>query len=322
MLDTRLEEGGLVLRGELQIFCLYESQNMKTEWVEQNVPFEGRLSCDGAQEDMYHCVYASLADDSIETRLDEDGELRIFGVEASLEVRYTIYGEEKISVLEDLYALGRKLVPAREETVLESLVMENNSKCRLTEQLSLPEIREGTLQICHSGGFLQMEPAQIRDGDIKVEGVLNVSFLYVRADDSQPFDIWQGMVPFSHVIECGNAGPDMKYDISGSLEQLSVSLLGNGEAEVKAALSFQVFLRRPEIIENIVDIEDLPVDKKELENAPGIVGYIVKEGDTLWDLARKYNTTEDGIRQVNDIKDTGIKPGERLLIFKENMSIL
>ena len=43
-LDTRLEEGGLVLRGELQIFCLYESQNMKTEWVEQSVPFEGRLS--------------------------------------------------------------------------------------------------------------------------------------------------------------------------------------------------------------------------------------------------------------------------------------
>lgn len=321
-LDTRLEDGGLVLRGELQVFCLYESQNMKTEWVEQSVPFEGRLSCEGAGEEMYHCVYASLGDDSIEARLDEDGEVRIFGVEASLEVRCTVYREEKIRILEDLYAPGRKLTPEREEVILESLVMQNHSKCRLTEQLSLPEIREGTLQICHSSGFLQMEPAQIQDGEIRAEGVLNVMFLYVRADDEQPFGIWQGMVPFSHSIECSGASEEMRCDIEGSLEQLSVSLLGNGEAEVKAALSFQVFLRKPERVDNILDVSEQPVDAKELENAPGIVGYIVKEGDTLWDLARRYNTTEEGIREVNDIKEGTLRPGDRLLIFKENMGIL
>ena len=47
---------------------------------------------------------------------------------------------------------------------------------------------------------------------------------------------------------------------------------------MKAALSFQVFLRRPEKVENILDVSEQPVDPKELENAPGIVGYIVKEG--------------------------------------------
>ncbi len=321
-LDTRLEEGGLLLRGELQVFCLYESQNMKTEWVEQSVPFEGRLSCDGAGEGMYHCVYASLGEDSIEARLDEDGEVRVIGVEASLEVRCTVYREEKLRILEDLYAPGRRLTPVREETVLESLVMQNHSKCRLTERLSLPEIREGTLQICHSSGFLQMEPARIKDGEIQAEGVLNVAFLYVRADDEQPFGIWQGMVPFSHSIECGGASDAMRCDIEGSLEQLSVSLLGSGEAEVKAGLSFQVFLRRPEAVENILDVSEQPADPKELENAPGIVGYIVKEHDTLWDIARRYNTTEESIREDNGMKDGMPRPGERLLIFKANMGIL
>lgn len=178
------------------------------------------------------------------------------------------------------------------------------------------------MQICHSSGFLQMEPAQIQDGEIRAEGVLNVMFLYVRADDEQPFGIWQGMVPFSHSIECSGASEEMRCDIEGSLEQLSVSLLGNGEAEVKAALSFQVFLRKPERVDNILDVSEQPVDAKELENAPGIVGYIVKEGDTLWDLARRYNTTEEGIREVNDIKEGTLRPGDRLLIFKENMGIL
>ena len=49
---------------------------------------------------------------------------------------------------------------------------------------------------------------------------------------------------------------------------------------------------------------------------------VIQEGDTLWDLARRYNTTEEGIREVNDIKEGTLRPGDRLLIFKENMGIL
>ena len=91
---------------------------------------------------------------------------------------------------------------------------------------------------------------------------------------------------------------------------------------MKAGLSFQVFLRRPEAVENILDVSEQPADPKELENAPGIVGYIVKEHDTLWDIARRYNTTEESIREDNGMKDGMPRPGERLLIFKANMGIL
>ena len=64
----------------------------------------------------------------------------------------------------------------------------------------------------------------------------------------------------------------------------------------------------------------VPVD--EMENRPGIVGYIVKSGDELWDLAKKYMTTVEGIREVNELETDAIKLGDKLLIFKENMSIL
>ena len=52
------------------------------------------------------------------------------------------------------------------------------------------------------------------------------------------------------------------------------------------------------------------------------MGYIVKEGDDLWSLAKNYSTTKEGIMEVNELTSEDIKPGEKLLIFKENMSIL
>ena len=48
----------------------------------------------------------------------------------------------------------------------------------------------------------------------------------------------------------------------------------------------------------------------------------MKDGDSLWYLAKKYKTTVEGIREVNILESDSIKCGDKLLIFKENMSIL
>lgn len=72
----------------------------------------------------------------------------------------------------------------------------------------------------------------------------------------------------------------------------------------------------------ITDLKMEKISMEELEKRPGIVGYIVKEGDDLWTLAKRYSTTKEGIMEVNEMTDEMIKPGDRILIFKENMSIL
>ena len=76
-------------------------------------------------------------------------------------------------------------------------------------------------------------------------------------------------------------------------------------------------------IENIkvITMEERPMD--ELAKRPGIVGYAGKDGDDLFSLAKRFGTTEESICEVNGIeKEKGLRPGERILIFKENLSIL
>ena len=60
---------------------------------------------------------------------------------------------------------------------------QNHSKCKVTEQLSLPEIKDDILQICHSSARIQIERTEPADNGIQIEGVLHISFLYVKADE-------------------------------------------------------------------------------------------------------------------------------------------
>ena len=114
----------------------------------------------------------------------------------------------------------------------------------------------------------------------------------------------------------------MNYHISSILEQLSVGLLGGEEVEVKAVLAFHCFFRKPVRMQMISELKLEPIDLNELEKRPGVIGYIVKDGDELWNLAKRYSTTMEGIMEVNEMKDEKLKVGDRILIFKENMSIL
>ena len=275
----------------------------------------------GVMPGMYHQSELHLTDINVEPRMDENGEMRILGIEATLQVRLIVYEEEKIQILEDLYMLDHICIPEVKEKRFFRLKLQNHSKCRISEELTLPELKEDILQICHCKGKIQMETVKAETDGVHIDGVLHLQFLYVREDDQTPFGVWNGMVPFSYLLENGGGEPDME-DMDCTVEQLSVNLMGSGEVEVKAVLAFNCFQKEPVQIQNIESAEFRPMDTEELESRPGIVGYFVQQGDTLWNLAKKYNTTVENIKEVNYIEKEGINKGDKILIFKQNLGIL
>lgn len=321
-LDIRMGQDEILLRGDLLVFCMYLSAEEKPDWIEQSVPFEGRILCDGVSENMYYHIQHSLEDTLADIRLDEDGEMRVLGIEATLSLRMNIFGEEETEILRDLYSLDQQCVFETKDTVLEELLMQNQSKCKISERLSLPELKDDVLQIIHSQGSIQVESEQYTEEGIRVEGILHLSFLYLRGNDIEPYGNWQGMVPFSWLIEY----PAMPDKVSGSLsshvEQLAVTLAGSEAVEVKAVLSFDIFLVKLTPVEVIISVRMEPLDMERLSEQPGIVGHIVQNGEDLWSLAKKYMTTVEGIKEINGLNDEKVSSGDKLLIFKENVSIL
>lgn len=63
------------------------------------VPYEGKIDCYDADETMYYQAEPKIVDAMVDVKLDEDGELRIFEIEAVMEVCAVVYGEEQADVL-------------------------------------------------------------------------------------------------------------------------------------------------------------------------------------------------------------------------------
>ena len=66
----------------------------------------------------------------------------------------------------------------------------------------------------------------------------------------------------------------------------------------------------------IDEVEDLPFDEEEIARIPSITGYIVKKGDTLWNIAKRYGTTIDKIKQYNENVEEPLESGRKLFLIK------
>ena len=316
--DVRIQEESLDIRGELFLFVLYEKEGEKKsrEWIETSLPFQQSLECSGSGSGQIPDVEVTLSGVRLETVPDPDGEERMIQAEAVLNVNIRLYEEETVEILSDVYTPEKELIPVCREEGYESLAGRNFSKCRASDRVRMNPEAPRMLQFCHSKGEVRIDEARMTEQGIQVEGAVEVSILYVTSDDSMPFAVMEGDVPFSHLIEVEDPGEHCRFSLHAGLEQLSAAMVDSEEIEVKAGIDLNAFAAREQKGSFLTDIREKELDLARIQEMPGIVGYLVQEGDTLWDIARDCLTTPEKIREWNQLGTEEALPGTRLLILK------
>ena len=111
--------------------------------------------------------------------------------------------------------------------------------------------------------------------------------------------------------------PDVEAQMDCGLEQLSAVMMDQEHIEIKAVIQLNLMAFLPQKIQNIEEITEEPLDMEELQNRPGLVGYIAKAGDDLWTIAKENHTTIQDILETNGWMEKNLQPGDAVLIVKQ-----
>lgn len=200
--------------------------------------------------------------------------------------------------------------------MLQRLLVKNYAKCRITEQMELPESQEKILQICACEGKVSLEKKEVVENGIQTEGTVTVELLYITTDDNMPVGAVREIYPFSQLIEIPEMDANLKMELDSGIEQLSAVMLDQEHIEVKAAIHLDLLAFAEQKIDNIEELEEEALDMERLQNSPGLVGYIAKSGEDLWQIAKENHTTIRDIMETNGWKEKQLAPGDTILIVK------
>lgn len=318
-IDLRPEDNVVKVKGELAVFVLYvgDDEGNPLQWLEYSLPFGGEVECPDCREELIPNIEVSMIHQGIDVKPDSDGEERIFQADVVLELDMKMYKEEEHDLVLDVYTPFKECVLHGKKEVLDSLLVRNSSKCRLTDRVEVKETQGKVLQICHSMGRVKIDKSAIVDDGILVEGIVLLKVLYIIGNDDMPFYSMETIIPFTHVAEARGITKDCTYFLRTDMEQLSTTMVDSNELEVKATVGINVLVlnSREEMI--IEKVEEQPLDRNKIQNMPGITVYMTAAGDTMWDIAKRFYTTVDEICRINELEGEEVKPGQPLLLVKK-----
>lgn len=158
---------------------------------------------------------------------------------------------------------------------------------------------------------------EVKDDTLHIDGVLEVQLLYLTDDDSQPIQSVTEVAPFHQAVEAKGIDENSIYQLNASLDNMSAVMLGGSMVELRAVVNLDLLVLQPVCRQVITGVDVQPLDVEKLQRLPGIVGYIVQPGDSLWKIAKKFHTTVDNVMETNGLTSDLIMPGEKLILVKE-----
>lgn len=314
--EFKVMEEKLTVSGDVHLFVLYEGEGEEhpVRAFETTIPFSGVLECHGCREGMLPDIRYRLGQRELTVRPDFDGEERSIGMELVLDIGIRIYEEENLEMISDIYGVSNEIETVTHPAQLRRLLSRVTGKTKVTNRI---HVEAGSvLQLLHSEGTVALEQQTIIENGILLQGSMQIKVMYITGEDEAPYGCAQAQIPYQYTLEVPDIAAEDMGKVHAEAEQLQVTMLDGEEMDVKAVLSFSttVFKNIPVELINRVNVGEL--DSSRLNSLPGMVVYMVKDGDNLWNIGKKYYVPVDMLRELNALESDELRPGQRLLIVK------
>ena len=311
--NTELKESynKIMVKGDLNLKILYtannESENIKKTNV--SVPFSAMIEFSNINDNSKFDIEYLLKDFNF--RLNEDITTnKTINVDYQIEANTTLYEDMDVEYIEDFYSQTRMLNYDSMSVDVVTKDVDYNKDFEIKDKL-VNILPENTKLLDYYIDTTSIVPRQNQnmvtlEGNAKV--VLLLQDISTGVLSGKTIDIL-----VNETFEIDNYTDNMKANVE--IKDATVTITQSGsDLDVKLILDVNTHIENVSLFDIIKDIVD---EKLDISTLDSINIYVVKPGDNLWKIAKKYKTSVEKIVKTNNIENPDvINVGEKILIIR------
>ena len=309
--DYKSVTGKVVIKGEIGVCVLYTNEDMEVEFTEAELPFTEILDSEEITEDTVCELEYDISDIDAVIEEDSDGDRRIISLDITVQAHLNASDAVSLDMISDCFVPGVKTVVEQEEAEIEEIAASPSMQNTIREIVDLSEGNPKVEQVYNVIARANVSKAELRGGKLLCEGKIDAYILYLSQSADNPVYSIKKDIPFSYMMDCDTETEGMEAQLKAEVRHTSYSLNSAGELEMRCILSLSANIidrRKINVISSVEEAEDSAVNN-------GIVIYFVQNGDTLWDIAKRYSVSRDEIMDFNSMEEgSEVSIGSRLFI--------
>lgn len=304
--DYKVSYNKILVKGDINVELLYleanDGNNLFT--FTTTVPFTGMIEFENIAENYRFDIKYALR--NLEITLNESNMITI---SAEVVADAVMFEETKVDYVNDFYSTKSNLNYDKSEVAIIKNKETINKQIVLKESIGATDERN---KIVSSKVDTEHLTTKVAGNNLYIDGPLKVTVTFENKEtsvvDAKTYDMLvDTTIPLGRDVD--------EKNINVSIEVASKMVaVQNGNVEANVTLNITAEIDNIDKITIIGNIEQEAINQNEFDS---MYMYIVKKGDNLWDIAKKYKTTVDKIANINNIIDENkIDIGQKLLIIR------
>ncbi len=312
--ECKIMNGKVMVKGTLHVKTLYTAadENCLTYVANHEIPFTEIVEAEGVDEDCRICATFFVQDVLCSARGDMNGDTKIINAEILLCATLKPSKTMQVAVVDDCYSVRGDMKLSKETVHISEFIASEQEEFTHKQMVTI-EGSEGLQEIVHISCKPIMREVFAAEDGLHVQGTIVSFLLYREAKEQAPIKSLVTETDFEWKKPIASKGDSADCDLW--LEDVTVSKINGTSAEVAATLGIFAHIFCENDVAVVTDCSQ--VEGAENQNLrPSLVIYFTEEGDTLWNIAKRYGTTVEKIKAANGLETDDFLVGAKLLIPK------
>ncbi len=302
--DVKISYNKILAKADLNVRLLYLTDDNRMNTVESVIPVMGFIDMpDVTEENVCNTKY-EIKNVVIKPNNAEDHSVY---VEVEIEIYCEVYRNQEINIIQDLYSPTMNIMFTQKQIKIMQRKENVQSTCNIREKQTIPELAGNKIYDVTTN--VDITKQTVLNDRILYEGEVTLNYIF---NSSNGVDTKKIVVPFNFNVDFPGVNQNSNIETNIEMGAQDFVITSDDSIDVKIDIIFNVTMAKSADI-NIID------DIKEEENRSActcsLVIYYVKDGDTLWKIAKKFGSTVEEIARINGIENVDkLNVGQQLFI--------
>lgn len=309
--ETKVINNKMLIKGDAKISVLYcaDENEIKYETYENTLPINQIIDFEGIDEKSKYQIQIYITSFNLVPKINSSGEKKL--IDATINITSVIKAENDVDKTYPCDCYSTKF----------------NTKCekKVVSFEKIYDTFDDLIMIKKSEDFTNTKISEIinvwcddvittytcNGNDLKIIGNTNISVLG-KDDAAEPFYA-ERVLSFEKNISLPEVARDLICVSNAIVNGIDFVLADSNKLDLRVEFLINGTLIKRNTTEIITDIfcdESMPKDRK----YSALTIYFCDDGELIWEIARKYNTTVDAIKIENELDENIIKEKSMLLI--------
>lgn len=291
-IETKISYNKILVKADCKIRCIYQSKTGSTYIAQKEIPIMGFLDIENIDEECESNIEITLKNLNLNESTVNKNEIEI---EMEFNLLGDIYQKKDINVMIDLYGINYKTNFKNQTVYLEKSKAQTLKKIEIENKTLIEDINQIYDQ------EYKIKSIQIKEEKIEIQ--IQATYLYSSFENEA---INKKETIITKEINA-------KYNLEKTqfkIEKENTVLLPDSSIETTIEISIQSLNTEKIEIINEIELED-----EEMDDKYSMIIYCVKQGDSLWKIAKRFKSTVKEIASINEIEDENkINIGDKIYI--------